>query len=158
MIDPIQRIREEEYQHGYYDARVKEHESQNHPAVYAVAHLYDSISAIKVMPETLERAKFFCLLSGIDQMYYEYCFGIQIANRRTRGKNYFLRIWEALLNRAVVVLAPDPKEIWLEKIAREFALAFRDCSLVADLSVNMRDILGEPHQVLFKALTWKAMK
>ena len=159
MKDSLQRIKDEAYHHGFYDAQVKERESQLEPAVYSVAQLHQPTSTIRVMPETLEKSKLFCALSGLDRMYYEYCMSVQIANRRSnKFQAYFSRLWDALCNRVIVALVEEPRYIWMEKVAREFAEAFRDCSLVADLYINTQDDIGKPRRLIFKALTWRLMK
>ena len=150
-------IAEIEYQHGYYDAMVKEKEGQSFltQPLSALSTLSMGVSDLRLDFASLERSKFFCVLSGLDVLYREYLLGIQIANKRVGFFSYFERIWNAILNRSIVKLAPDPREIWLEKVAREFAEAFRDAKLVADISIETKDDIGEPRQVMFKALTWK---
>lgn len=150
----------EAYEHGYYDAMVEQTKGEDYPPVYAVAQLEQPAPLFKTMmtPTILEKQKFFCVISGLEQQYKEYYMSIQAANRRSnKFSNYLIRIWDALRNRVIISLEPEPREIWIAKVAREFGEVFRSCNFVADLQINVTDGLqGEPKKLTFKALTWKA--
>ena len=155
----IQRLIDESYARGYYDRRVEETESQDHAPVWAAAQLSQTTAALKVMPQTLEKEKLFCAISGLEQIYHEYMLSVQAANRRAHSfLGYLGRLWDALRNNVITTIISEPEGIWLQRVAYEFAKNFRDAHLVADLQITRNEDFGEQRQYIFKALTWKAQK